>query len=240
MLLLGYIIHLIILNIINNLFEVIMFISAQILSITAGALIAISFLLKNKDIIMLLNLLSSLIFALSYYFLNSFVGVSISVIMAVLVFCTYLILKFSKNKQRDLTICSSILTCIAIILGVILWESWHSVLPIIAVVILGFGYTTKNLKIVRVCILIEIAIHIVFNIFIRSYGGVAVQGLILIYGLIVFILNNHIEETKPVNPIEILFHIDSNLVYSITSHETIKEKDKEELQSSKEKDKEDK
>lgn len=195
-----------------------MFISAQILSITAGALIAISFLLKNKDIIMLLNVLSSLVFALSYYFLNSFVGLSISVVMAFLVFCTYLILKFSKKKQRDLSICSSVLTCIAIVLGVILWENWYSILPIIAVVTLGFGYTTKNLTIVRICILIEISIHIVFNIFVRSYGGVAVQGLILIYGLIIFILNYCIEGAKPVNPIEILFHIDSNLIYTATPH----------------------
>lgn len=203
-----------------------MFISAQILSITAGALIVISFLLKNKDAVMILNMLSSLIFALSYYFLNSFVGVAVSVIMSILIFCTSLILKFSKNKLRDLTICSSILTCLSIILGVLLWENWYCVLPIIAVVTLSFGYTTKNVSIVRICILVELAIHIVFNIFVRSYGGVAVHGLLFIYGLIIYILNFCIEGAKPVNPIEILFHIDSNLIYSVTPHKEESEEDK--------------
>jgi hypothetical protein len=168
---------------------------------------------------------SSLIFALSYYFLNTFVGVAVSVIMSVLIFCTYLILKFSKNKLRDSSICSSVLTCLSIIIGVLLWENWYCVLPIIAVVTLSFGYTTKNVSIVRICILVELAIHIVFNIFVRSYGGVAVHGLLFIYGLIIYILNFCMEGSKPVNPIEILFHIDSHLIYSVTPHKEESEED---------------
>lgn len=65
---------------------------------------------------------------------------------------------------------------VAIISGVLTWQSAFSMIPIIAAIVFTYGLWQDNVKVTRICTAITAGNWIIYNVIVKAYVG-AIQSL---------------------------------------------------------------
>ncbi|MEG0021558.1 MAG: YgjV family protein [Bacilli bacterium] len=137
--------------------------------------LATSLFKKKKDDIIANQIVASFFFLIHYAFLDAMSGAVTSLIIMVR---NVLFHKFKNQK-----LLSKIFYIVFIVSGIIFFDEWYSVLPIIGSII----YThlmTKNKSKVLVGNVINASSWCLYNILAGSYAGVLTEGTVLIMALI--------------------------------------------------------
>ena len=156
---------------------------SQILVTSSSIVFAVSLFLNSKKNLLFLQIFSSSLFALHYFFLEAYLGGLISLIDCIRIVTFYVI-----DKRNGTNLNKQISCVIFIVLGLIgsmfTWSGWYSIFPIICLITVNLSLTLNNLICLKIGFSISQASTILYMFFIASYFGLATQVAVFIVSLI--------------------------------------------------------
>ena len=171
----------------------------QALSIIATIITFLSYQVNNKKQLLITQTVATSFTCIAYFFLGASSGMLLNIVCIVRNIAFYV----HKDNKRANGISSYCLAAVMVLLGALSWESWYSLLIIVALaantVILSYG----NPQLLRKSILVTSSMILVYNCFVFSLGGIANEGLSIISSIIGIIRfrndlsNNPGAKTKP-------------------------------------------
>lgn len=162
-----------------------MYILSQVLVGISDVFCVMSMLSKQKKNIVILLVLSTLLFSLHYICLGGWTGAGIGGIEIIFLLLMYLLEIKDKTKYNVYLSVATII--ITVIVSIITWSSWISVLPMIGMVVYLFLMMFKNVMIVKSGALVRFAFNGTYMILLKSYVGAGLSLVILgftIYGIV--------------------------------------------------------
>ncbi len=163
-----------------------MYILAQVF-MTLNILFFIAcFFTKNKTILFLLQAISSLFFTLQYLCLGAWPGFYSAVAELVRVIMFFFFAKYNV-KQRFQIITCAVAFVATLILTIVYWEAWYSILPLIGMTAIYLTLYSKKLYIVKIGLLITVTCSTIYLLLLQSYYSFALELINLVIGVVVLI-----------------------------------------------------
>lgn len=159
-----------------------MYILSQILVVFSDLFCIVSMLNKNKKNIVLFLIISTILFALHYMCLSAWTGAAIGIIELVFLILMYVLELKDKTKYNMYLSISTI--AITILLSIITWDTWISVLPMLAMIIYLTAMMFKNVIIVKSGTFIRLTLNGIYMFLLKSYFGAGLSILILIFTIV--------------------------------------------------------
>lgn len=162
-----------------------MYILSQILVGISDIFCIMSMLNKQKKNIVILMVLSTLLFAMHYVCLGGWTGAGIGFIEIVFLLLLYLFEIKGKTKYNFYLSIVTIILCV--IISIITWSSWISILPMLGMVVYLFLMMFENVMVVKSGALFRFVFNGTYMILLKSYVGAGLSLVILgftIYGII--------------------------------------------------------
>ena len=159
-----------------------MYIFSQVIVILSDILFIISTMCKSKKNVVFYLILSTILFASHYICLSAWTGAVIGIIELV-----YLIIMFCleiKNKTKYNTLVTTITILATIILSIITWAGWISILPMLAMVIYLACMIFRNLVIVKTGTFIRLVLNGIYMLILASYFGAGLTIAILLFNIV--------------------------------------------------------
>ena len=153
------------------------YVLSQVCVVIAMVCLAISYLIKNKKLILVLTCLNAIFFALNYVFLGAYTGTIINLIA--LIRGVWFFINEKHGKKGDyLSLC--VCTFVLIICSIFTYSQWVDILAVFASILFGYGVWQNRLKVYRWIAVINSTCFIVFNVFQQSIFGVTCEVILLI------------------------------------------------------------
>lgn len=147
----------------------------------------ISFQCKKHSSILFFRTLNEFIFAIQYFLLGAYTGMSMN-----LVGCIRNIIFINQVKNNKKTIVSSTIFCIMFfVFGLVSWQGKKSILIIFAKILSTIAYGNKNTTVVRIIIFLTSTSWLIYNYCIFSIAGIICEAFTLV-SLIVGIIRFNI------------------------------------------------
>ena len=154
---------------------------SQICVILAVALLGITYLIKDKRIILLLSILIALLYGTQYLLLSAMAGFFMNLVSIVRNIWFYI---NAKNKKENNIIVLIVLYIIAIVLGAVSFKSIFSILPIIATMLYTYSIWQDDIKLYR-WLAIPVSISwIIYNVYSNTLFGIITESILLIIEII--------------------------------------------------------
>ena len=134
--------------------------------------IAFSFFTKNKNKILIYNLLNTILFIAAYIFLEAKAGIIINSIGILRCVWFYLDFRFAKKKDYFSLIIS---TALIVVFTAVFWTSWIDIFPIIAGVLFTYSIWQNNVAFYRWSMVICSICWICYNSFLLSITSIALE-----------------------------------------------------------------
>ena len=173
---------------------------AQGLGLIAVIITFISFQASSRKRILMLQVISSTIFAIGYFILGEFTGAVINLIAVV-----RNILFYNKENKYIAKLgwgVPIILAVAMVIAGIFAWTDWYSILFIVVLAVNTICFAVPDAQFMRKSILVTSPLVLVYNIFARSVPGVFNETIALvssIIGIIRHVKNKRKEELPEKN-----------------------------------------
>lgn len=159
-----------------------MYILSQIFIVMSDSFCIASMLSKKKKSIELFLIISTILFGAHYVCLSAWTGAAIALIELAYLISMYVLEIKNKTKYN---VVLSVATMIAtVILSVLTWNTWISVLPMVGMLIYLAGLIFSNVIIVKACTFIRLAINGIYMLLLGSYFGAGLTIVILIFSII--------------------------------------------------------
>ena len=161
-----------------------MYILSQILVVFSDLFCIISMLKSKKKNVVFFLILSTILFASHYICLGGWTGAAIAFVE--ILFLVFMYILEVKNKTKFNIWLSMGTIIVTVILSIVTWAGWISVLPMLAMVIYLITMMFKNVVIVKSGAFIRIALNAVYMLLLSSYFGAGLSLVILgftIYGI---------------------------------------------------------
>ena len=152
------------------------YIFSQICVIIAVALFIATTFIKNKKVIVILNVFVNTFYALQYLLLNRYTGILINGIGIIRSIWFYFDTKITKKDYISLIVC----TILVIGGGIFTYSSWIDIMAIIGSSAFTYGIWQSNIQIYRILAVVNNACFLVFNLFCKSYISVATEVIVII------------------------------------------------------------
>lgn len=162
-----------------------MYILSQILVGVSDLFCIMSMLNKQKKNIVILMVLSTLLFSLHYICLGGWTGAGIGCIEIVFLLVLYLLEVKGLTKYNLLLSIVTIIICVVV--SILTWSSWISILPMLGMVVYLFLMMFKNIMVVKAGALVRFVFNGTYMILLKSYVGAVLSLVILgftIYGIV--------------------------------------------------------
>ena len=163
-----------------------MYVLSQILVAISDLFCILSMMSKNKKKVVFFLILSTIMFASHYMCLGGWTGAAIALVEIVFLMALYLLETYKKTQYNVLLSITTII--LTIVLSIVTWGGWISILPMVAMVIYLLGLIFKNVIIVKSCTFIRLALNGLYMLMLKSYIGAGLTLVILaftIYGIVV-------------------------------------------------------
>ena len=136
----------------------------------------ISFQRKKHNSILLFRTLNEAFFALQYFLLGAYTGMTMN-----LIGCVRNII-FSKQVEKDkkTTVTAVIFCVLFLVLGVLAWQGPKSILIIVAKILSTIAYGNKNTTVVRCLIFVTSTSWLIYNYCVFSIAGVICEAFTLV------------------------------------------------------------
>lgn len=170
------------------------YIISQVLVCIADLFYVISMLTKKKNSLVLFLIISDILFASHYLFLDGGLTGAATIFLDV----AYLIVmwfleKYNKTKYNLIT--TVIAMVLTIVLTIVTWESALSLLPMFSMLIYFTTMIFTNLVIVKSGALIRNTLNVIYMFIIASYFGAGLE-IVLMISAIVGIVLNYLDSKK--------------------------------------------
>lgn len=170
------------------------YILSQVFVVLAMLFMAVTFLIKNKAIILIFSSLSVLCFALEFLFLGSLTGMAVNLVSVFRGIWFYINEK--REKERDL-ISLIIISILLIVAGCFGAKIWLDYLAIVATILYTYSIWQKKISVYRYLAVIGSVFWIVYNIVYFSILGLACEIVLLIFEIVgIFLLYKKLKGTK--------------------------------------------
>ena len=170
-----------------------MYILSQILVVLSDIFCILSMLSKKKKNVVFYLILSTILFASHFLCLGGFTGAAMAFVELVFLIVMYIL---EVKDKTSYSVHLSIGTIVAtIILSIVTWSTWISVLPMIAMLVYLIGMMFKNVIIVKSSIFVRLILNGVYMLLLKSYFGAGLTLVILAF-TIVGIVNDYKSKKK--------------------------------------------
>lgn len=159
-----------------------MYILSQILVCISDVFLIISMLSKNKKNIVINLILSTLLFVSHYICLAAWTGAGIGIAEIVFLLIIYFLEKNNKEKYNVYVSIATIL--ITLIISLLTWAGWISILPMLAMTIYLIAMMFKNIIIVKTGTFLRLIFNAIYMMLLKSYFGVILSVVILIFTIV--------------------------------------------------------
>lgn len=163
-----------------------MYILAQVFMTLNIIFFIACFFTKNKTLLFLLQAISSLFFTLQYLCLGAWPGFYSAVAELVRVIMFFFFAKYNV-KQRFQIITCVVAFVATLILTIIYWEAWYSILPLLGMTAIYLTLYSKRIYVVKIGLFITVACSTVYLLLLHSYYSAVLEIINLIIGLVVLI-----------------------------------------------------
>ena len=159
------------------------YIISQILTIIMYILLAITYQLKNRKLILILSISSQVLQGIAYLLLNAYTALAMCIVAVIR--DTYSIIDENKNGIKDKKtkkdiVFFIILNLLIIISTILTWDGGYSLLSSIATIIFTYSIWQNNVKIYKVLGIPVGVLWIVYNFVYKSIFGVILEIFLLI------------------------------------------------------------
>ncbi len=161
------------------------YILSQVFSACAYIIFPLTFLTRNKKNILLLNILNSVFYLLSYLFLAGYSGVIVNAI-SIVRGITFFIVGELYQKKEYYSLTFFVVATIA--LSIVFYRSWVDILPMIAGVSFTYAIWQKNVEVYRWIVVIGSVLWITYNVLIFSIVGMIGEVACLVVETIILIV----------------------------------------------------
>ena len=154
------------------------FILIQLIGLIAGLFLIASYFRKNTNKVLSFHIISNSLDFVHYFLLGAYSGAFIYLLEGTRDFLYY-----KTDKDRYVFIVSAILYLLISFFQV---KVWYDYLPIAASLIDGYTLTLEK-KYVTLGAIISYSIWVIYNIFVLSYSGLLIDGIIAISNIFIFV-----------------------------------------------------
>lgn len=147
----------------------------QLLGIIYALFLILSNFGKNTRQILLLQTFSFFFKAFHYYLLGGVSGFLTSVISMIRNLIFY--------KVKESKIWTILFILIYLIIGIITYKNFYTLLPVLATIGYTFIINYNNPKYLRLGMLLTSSTWLIYNIYINSYSGIIIQVFMLVSGI---------------------------------------------------------
>lgn len=151
-----------------------------------------SFQCKKHKNILAFKTASEFIFAVQYFFLNAYTGVAMELVGCV----RNMIFTKQVEKNRDTKPMIALFSIIFLVSGILTWESWISILGIVAKILSTLAYGNKNTRLIRWVIFGTSTCWLIYNSVVFSIAGILCELFTLISVIIALIRFDLIPKLK--------------------------------------------
>lgn len=142
---------------------------------------------KKKQIVFFL-IISTVFFASHYLCLQAWTGACIGFVELIFLILMYVLEIKDKTKYSPYLSIGTM--AITIILSIITWDTWISILPMLAMIIYLTAMMFKNVIVVKSGTFIRLILNGVYMLLLKSYFGAGLSVLILIFTIVGIIRDN--------------------------------------------------
>lgn len=148
----------------------------QITGIFGIAASLVAFQCKKHGSIMVFKTINELLFALQYFLLGAYTGVTVNIIGCI----RNLVLAEEVRKSKPTKVATILFSAMFVVFGFVFWQGSKSILIIFAKVLSTLAYGNKNTTLVRAIILITTVCWLIYNIAVGSFAGAVNESLTLV------------------------------------------------------------
>lgn len=164
------------------------YIISQVITILYFAVLSLSYLLKDRNKILIANFAAHIGQTVAMAMLNGYTGAAMSLIM-ILRDLTLIIQEAKKSKGKDINKKIDILILIITILLIVVltiftYNGPLSLLSVVATLITTFALWQKDVKAYKLLGIIASILWLAYNIFIISIMGIILESILLICSII--------------------------------------------------------
>ena len=156
------------------------FVIAQILGGVAVALGFASYIQKSKQAILALQMTIALVFTAHYILLGAYSAVPLNFLSVFSCLCYY----FMDKKGKHLVWVPLTFAALNVVLGILAWEDWHSLLVIVGVAVSTIGLALPKPRHARYAVLVKSPLCLAYNALVFSVGGVVYECAILLSSIL--------------------------------------------------------
>lgn len=150
-------------------------VAIQLIGFIALALGAASFQPKLRRNILRFQLLSNIFWVTHFLLLGATTGAALNAAGAVR---AYLFNKYGRLKTRSCWLLVFIISLV-LVLGVLTWQGWLSLLPMAAMTIATIGFWQRDEQRIRLITLFGAPLWLIYNLLSGSYAGVTNELLVI-------------------------------------------------------------
>lgn len=157
------------------------YIMSQIFVVIGMACLGATYLVKNKKTILIIALVSAFGYTMQYVFLHKYAGAAVNVIG--MIRCIWFFFNDKKNKKNDY-ISISVISALIIIMGVVTFDGWESLLPSLAAILFTYSLWQSNVKVYRYIALVNSALWITYNTLCMSIMAIVSECILIVVEII--------------------------------------------------------
>jgi len=152
----------------------------QMLGIVAIILGFISYQMSSQKKLLFLQVVTTVVFFLHYWMIGATSGMAMNIVNLFRNITYYYRSRTGKQGWLVPLLYAVILSAI----GILTWEAWYSVFVFSGVIVHTIGMSLPNPQMVRKSILISSPLVLIYDIFVRSYGGIVYESVAVVSCLI--------------------------------------------------------
>ena len=156
------------------------YIIGQILGGVAVALGFVSYQMKTKRSLLLLQIAVSAVFCIHYYLIDATAGAALN-FLSIVRNSTYYFKDKGQGVSKAFPITFMVISAIA---GIALWEAWYSVFAVLGLVIHTGCMSIHNPQTVRKSILVTSPLVLLYDAFALSFGGMIYESVAIVSSIV--------------------------------------------------------
>ena len=174
------------------------YIISQVFTVIMYILLGITFYVKERKVVLILNFIATISIAIAYILLGAWTGLAMCIV--VIIRNTIFLLDEKKNGKRDRInktdiIILIVLYTISIVSAVFSYDGIFSLLSVAATMLNTYSVWQKDIKIYKLLGMPTSMLWILYNTYIMSIFGIILESLLLICSTTGYILERRKNKT---------------------------------------------
>lgn len=152
----------------------------QILGVVAVICGFVSYQMRTQKQLLVVNTITCAIFCAHYILIGAYSGFALNALCIFRNFGYF----YRNKKNPESRMIPILFTAAMLVVGILSWHAWYSVLSVAGLVLNTWFMSAKNPQTVRKSILVTSPMVLLYNVFVVSLGGMVYESVAIISALI--------------------------------------------------------